>query len=251
MIVVRDLVVELGGRTILDRIDLDVPEGAFTALVGPNGSGKTTLVRTLFRAISPRSGAITIEGRPLQDYDQRTLARKMAVLRQEPELAFDFNVEELVLTGRSPYKRLLDLDGPEDRRIVEEALAMTDAAHLRDRSFATLSGGEKQRILLARALAQQPKILLLDEPTNHLDVRHRLEVLTRVRELGVTVLAALHDLALADRFADRVVMLHEGRVHASGPPEEVITPENVKAVFGVRARRVEDALTFSLDAEEP
>ncbi|MEQ8275225.1 MAG: ABC transporter ATP-binding protein [Deltaproteobacteria bacterium] len=248
MITVDGLVVRLGDRDVLDGVSLEVPEGAFVAVVGPNGSGKTTLIRTLYGAIARRAGTVRIDDRPLESYDRRALAQTVAVLRQEGAPEFDFLVRELVMMGRSPYKRMLDSDGPEDEAIVAAALAETDTTELADRSFATLSGGEKQRVLLARAIAQRPRVLLLDEPTNHLDVRHRLEILSFVKNQGVTVLAALHDLSLADRFADGVVMLNRGRVHAAGTPTETITDENVREVFGVVARRVEGVLAFDLEA---
>ncbi len=249
MIAVEGLVVGFRDRDVLDGVSLEVPEGAFVAVVGPNGSGKTTLIRTLYGALTPRAGAVRIDGRPIASYDRRELARTVAVLRQEGGLEFDFLVREIVMMGRSPYKRMLDSDGPEDEAIVAAALAETDTAQLADRSFATLSGGERQRVLLARAIAQRPRVLLLDEPTNHLDVRHRLEILGFVKSQGFTVLAALHDLSLADRFADGVVMLNRGRVHAAGTPAETITDAHVRAVFGVVARRVGGVLAF--DLEEP
>jgi iron complex transport system ATP-binding protein len=238
MIEVRELAVDLGGKRILDGVSLKVEEGGFCAVVGPNGSGKTTLIRSLYRAIDRAGGDIRIDGSPIDALDRRSLARTIAVLRQEPDLAFDFLVEELVIMGRSPYKGLFDPDLDEDRAIVEGALEMTDVASLKGRNFSTLSGGERQRVLLARALAQRPRILLLDEPTNHLDIRHQLDVLRRVRELGLTVLAALHDLVLADRFAMNVVVLDRGRKVADGPPEQVLTPERIRETFGVSALRV-------------
>jgi iron complex transport system ATP-binding protein len=238
IIAVRDLSVELGGARILDGVRLSVEEGAFFAIVGPNGSGKTTLIRSLYRAVERSSGSIEICGSSIDALDRRALGRTIAVLRQEPDLAFDFLVEELVMMGRSPYKGLFDPDLREDREIVERALELTDVAGLKKRNFATLSGGERQRVLLARALAQRPRILLLDEPTNHLDVRHQLDVLRRVRELGLTVIAALHDLNLADRFATRVLMLDRGRAVADGPPEEVLAADRIREIFGVSALRV-------------
>jgi iron complex transport system ATP-binding protein len=224
----------------LEGVSLSVAEGAFSVVVGPNGSGKTTLIRSLYRAIDRTDGAIRIDGTSIDALDRRALGRKIAVLRQEPDLAFDFLVEELVMIGRSPYKELFDPDLHEDREIVDRALELTDAANLKHRNFATLSGGERQRVLLARALAQRPRILLLDEPTNHLDVRHQLDVLRRVRELGLTVVAALHDLNLADRFATDVAMLDRGRLVACGAPEDVLTADRIRATFGVSAIRVED-----------
>ncbi len=235
---VRDLAVDLGGRRILDGVTFSVDEGAFSVVVGPNGSGKTTLIRSLYRAVGRAGGSIELDGVSVDALDRRALGRKIAVLRQEPELAFDFLVEELVMMGRSPYQGLFDPDSRDDREIVERSLELTDALTLRRRNYSTLSGGERQRVLLARALAQRPRILLLDEPTNHLDVRHQLDVLGRVRELGLTVLAALHDLNLADRFSTQVLVLDGGRTVASGPPKEVLTPERIGATFGVSAVRL-------------
>jgi iron complex transport system ATP-binding protein len=238
MLAIRDLVVELGGRTILDRASLEVARREVMVLAGPNGSGKTTLLRTVYRALKPTAGSIAIDGRPIESLDQRALARTVAVLRQEAGLAFDFSVEELVLMGRSPYKTLFEPDRGEDRRIALEALELCDASALKKRNFATLSGGEKQRVLLARALAQKPSLLLLDEPANHLDIRHQLELLERVKALGISVVAALHDLNLAAEFASSVTLLVEGRVVAHGAAAEVLTPERIGEAFGVAVERV-------------
>jgi iron complex transport system ATP-binding protein len=246
--------VTLAGREILRDVSLIVRPGAFTALVGPNGSGKTTLLRTIYRAVVRTSGRVTIDGRSIDELSQRELGRHLAVLRQETSLAFEFTVEELVMMGRSPYKRALALDRPEDRRIVERAMEMADVANVRRRSFTTLSGGEKQRVLLARALAQEPKLLLLDEPTNHLDIRHQLEVLTCVKRLGITVLAAIHDLNLAHTFATDAALLAGGRLAAAGPPEDVLSPERLRQAFGVdveplKTSRGSTVLAFALDGD--
>lgn len=238
MIEVTGLCVDLGGKAILADVEFSVARGAFAVVVGPNGSGKTTLIRSLYRSVEPSRGAVLLDGTPVSAMDRRSIARTMAVLRQEPDLEFDFLVQELVLMGRSPHKGLFDPDSAEDRRTVSEAMDLTDVASLKSRRFSTLSGGEKQRVLLARALAQKPKILLLDEPTNHLDVRHQLDVLHRVRALGLTVVAALHDLNLADTFATQVLVLHAGRLAAEGTPEETLTAERIRETFGVGARRV-------------
>ena len=251
MLEVRGLSVELGGAKILEDVSFALPRGGFTAVLGPNGSGKTTLLRALYRAVAPTRGESPLAGRPRAALERRALARQVAVLRQEPELAFDFLVEELVLMGRAPHQRLLTSDRPEDRQIAARCLALTDAAHLARRSFGTLSGGEKQRVLLARALAQEPQLLLLDEPTNHLDVRHQLEVLTLAARLGITVIAALHDLNQTFAFADRALLLHRGRLLAFGAPAEVLAPERIAAVFGVEVDRLERSagapvLAFSL-----
>jgi iron complex transport system ATP-binding protein len=245
---IEDLAVDLGGRPILRGVSLEAKEGGLLAVVGPNGSGKTTLLRTIYRAVRPLSGRVLLDGRDVADLDQRAIGRAVGVLRQEASPPFDFGVEELVMMGRSPYKSLLDADTAEDHAIVRRSLELTDTLPLARRSFLTLSGGERQRVLLARALAQKPRILLLDEPTNHLDVRHQLDVLDCVKRLGITVIAALHDLNLALSFAAEAVVLCEGRVDASGSPETVLDPERIRRVFGVEVRRADGVLAFSLPA---
>ena len=239
MIAVDGVSVELGGRKILDNVTMSVGEGRFAALMGPNGSGKTTLLRAIYGALSTASGSIRIDGHDTATLDRRVRAQRLAVLRQEPRLDFDFRVDEVVMMGRSPHKGLLDADGADDRAVVDEVLAQTDTVGLRHRIFTTLSGGEKQRVLLARALAQRPSILLLDEPTNHLDVKHQLELLSCVRNLGVTVLAALHDVNVALRFSDDVVLLVDGKVHAAGAITSTLTDTTASEVFGVAAHRVQ------------
>lgn len=235
---IEGLAVDLRGRRVLEGVSLVAPRGEFLVIAGPNGSGKTTLIRAIDRAVPRAAGTIRVDGEPIDALDQRALARKVAVLRQEGGGGFGLRVEELVLMGRSPYKRWFSPDDAEDRRIAREALAMTDCAGLGERPFATLSGGEKQRVLLARALAQAPSLLLLDEPANHLDVRHQLEILARVKTLGVTVVAALHDLNLAATFASSVLLLREGRIFAQGAAQDVFAPEHVRAVFGVEAEHL-------------
>jgi iron complex transport system ATP-binding protein len=245
---VSGLGVRLGTRDVLRGVTFQLPPGAFCAVVGPNGSGKTTLVRALYRSLSPVEGEVRLDGRPLGALPRRVVGQRVAVLRQETDLAFDFTVRELVLLGRSPYKGLLAPDGPEDAQVVAESLALADADDLAERGFLSLSGGEKQRVLLARALAQRPGLLLLDEPTNHLDLAHQLDILARIRNLGCTVVAALHQLDLAQRFATHVLMLHRGAVAAFGAPDEVLGEPQILEVFGVRATRVgpPDAPAFSV-----
>ena len=235
------LTIELGGKEILSDVSLSVPRGGFTALLGPNGSGKTTLIRAIAKTVPWKRGAVWVGGDAISELGARALARKVAVLRQEVGLGFDFTVDEVVHMGRSPYKRLLDGDGDEDRAIVSEALAITDVLPLSGRVFSSLSGGEKQRVLLARALAQKPELLLLDEPTNHLDIRHQLEILSAIAGLGLTVLAALHDLNSALTFANDAVLLDRGRVAASGAVGEVLSAEHIERVFGVEAEPAHSA----------
>jgi iron complex transport system ATP-binding protein len=238
MLSIEGLAVDLGGRRILSGVSLRVADGGFTALLGPNGSGKTTLLRTVYKAVPRAAGRIEVEGRSIDELSPRALAQRLAVMQQEVALEFDFTAREIAAMGRSPYRGLLDPERPEDAAIVDRAMAMADVGQLAPRVFTTLSGGEKQRVLLARALAQQPRVLLLDEPTSHLDLRHQLDLLSRVRGLGITVLAVLHDLNLALQFADQAVLLSGGAVAAAGPVGEVLSEENVGRVFSVGSERL-------------
>lgn len=226
--------VTAAGNRLVTDLDLHVRPGEVVGLVGPNGSGKSSTLRCAFRAVEPSAGTVHIGGDDLLRMPLRTSARVLAALPQESHAEFDFSVSEVVAMGRTPHRR-----GPRDDEIVAAALADVDCAHLAERGFLTLSGGEKQRVLLARALAQRPRVLVLDEPTNHLDIRHQVEILSLLRQLGMTTLTALHDLNLAAAWCDRVHVLDRGRVVAGGPPREVLTAELVGDVFGVRAHVVD------------
>lgn len=253
---VEGLRLSLGGKTILDDLSFSVEPGRFVAVLGPNGSGKTTLLRALYRAILPDQGSIHLDGQSLHAMSRPAIARQVAVLRQEAHLGFSFRVDEYVMLGRSAHQRLLARDRPEDRAIVQEVMALTHTAVFQKRSIDELSGGERQRVLLARALAQSPSLLLLDELTNHLDLRHSLELFQMIRSLGITTLAALHDLNLAESYADEVILLHQGQLKAMGTPEQVLTPERIWEVFGVRAERLHTkanrpVLAFSREIATP
>lgn len=232
---VQNISVALGGTTVLDDVSLTVPEGRFVALVGPNGSGKSTLLRTVYRAQRPDSGQVLVDGTDIWTRPATWSARHTGVLAQEQHSGFEFTVAETVTMGRTPHLRGMDRLSGTDTSVVDKALEVTGLTAFAGRRVAELSGGERQRVLLARALAQQPRMLVLDEPTNHLDIRHQLEILELVRRLGVTVVAALHGLDLAARYADTVVVLDAGRVVADGPPGAVLTPGLLRDVFGVVA----------------
>ncbi|MCP2257843.1 iron complex transport system ATP-binding protein [Streptoalloteichus tenebrarius] len=234
----EDLSVTVAGRRLVEDLRMEVPSGTVVGLVGPNGSGKSTTLRCVYRALRPTAGRVLLGGDDVVALSPREAARRLGALTQDSHVEFDFTVAEVVTMGRSPHKNLMDPDTDQDREICAAALRRVGAAHLAGRSFLTLSGGERQRVLIARALAQQPAVLVLDEPTNHLDIRHQLEVLSLVRQAGLTVLAALHDLNLAAAACDRLYVLSGGRVVTSGAPEEVLTPEVVAEVFGVRAHVV-------------
>lgn len=220
---------------IVRDVSLQVAQGELVGLLGPNGSGKSTLLRMVYRILQPASGSVQVNGRDVWRTSARDNARAMAVLAQENTSEFELRVRDVVLMGRTPHQSPFARDGEEDFRIVAQALQRVDAQGLSERMFSTLSGGEKQRVRMARALAQQAPLLVLDEPTNHLDVRHQFELMNLIRSLGLTALAALHELPLAAHYCDRLYLLKDGALVAQGTPTEVLTPEIIAAVYGVRA----------------
>lgn len=236
-----------GGRRILGGVDLTVRPGAVTAVIGPNGSGKSTLLRTLARLLSPDEGSVTIDGRPLSTLRARELARALAFLPQAPTAPEGMSVRELVARGRHPHQSLLRQWSTADAASVEAALRLTGLDDLADRDVQTLSGGQRQRAWIAMSLAQDTRILLLDEPTTYLDIAHSVEVLDLVDhlcvDLGRTVVMVIHDLNLAIRYADELVVVHEGRIAAQGAPEHVITERLLETVFGLTARVVADPVS--------
>jgi cobalamin transport system ATP-binding protein len=225
-IALENVSVMLGGRPVVDRVDLQVGSGEWLALIGPNGAGKTTLLRAVARLL-PFTGSIALHGRPANAMPRAELSRLLAVVPQEPSTPPWMTVGEYVLLGRTPHLGPLAKEGTRDREAAGRALARLDLLGYGDRQLGTLSGGEKQRVVVARALAQEARIVLLDEPTAALDIGHQqqaLELLDSLRaESGLTLVAAMHDLTLAAQYADRMVLLDEGRVVADGPPHDVLT----------------------------
>lgn len=220
---------------IVDSVTLSAADGEFVGLLGPNGSGKSSLLRTIYRLLKPQAGAILLDDDNVWQLSGREVARRMAVVTQEHTGDFDFSVFEIVLMGRNPHKGMFDRDTDNDFQLVQEALHRVDMASFAQRSFLTLSGGEKQRVLIARALVQQARFLVLDEPTNHLDIHYQLSILELVRQVGVTTIAALHDLNLAAYYCDRLYVLKQGQVVESGTPEQVLRPDLIREVYGVEA----------------
>lgn len=221
---------------ILSDVSLAVPQGQVLAICGPNGAGKSSLLRLLYRHVAPRRGQIHVLGQPLDQIPAQQAARLIAAVLQEQPTDAGLTARQIVTLGRLPHRRGWGvLGGRAEAARVQAALDRMELTGLADRAFATLSGGERQRVAFARALAQEPRILLLDEPTNHLDIRHQLELLTLLRGLGLTVVITLHDLGLAAEFADRVLLLHQGRVLADGPPLAALCPEHLATAFRVRA----------------
>ncbi len=220
---------------VFDGIDLSVAPGEMVGLLGPNGSGKTTLLKLLCGTLRPERGEVLLDGAPLRELTARRRARAIGVVPQETSLVFDFTVLETVLMGRTPYLGLLGVEGPEDVAAAEMALRTTGTLRHAGRLLSHLSGGERQLAVIARALAQRPRLLLLDEPTAHLDVRHRLQIYALLRRLnaeeGLTVLTTSHDLNLAARFCRRVVLLQGGRVRSDGPPLQVLDPTVLSQVY--------------------
>jgi iron complex transport system ATP-binding protein len=232
---VRDVSVAIGGTPILHGVSMDVAPGEFVGLIGPNGSGKSTLLRTIYRSVRPSDGTVLLGDADVWTISARAAARRTAAVRQNSPTPPGLTVPEVAALGRTPHQGMFDRETASDREIVVDALERTGMLGHTDRIYGSLSGGERQRVLLARALAQQPELLVLDEPTNHLDIRARFELLELVHTLGVTTLAVLHDLDLAARSCDRLVVLESGRVVASGPVLAALTPEVLSDVFGVTA----------------
>ncbi|GAB2610850.1 ABC transporter ATP-binding protein [Streptomyces capparidis] len=222
------------GRLILDGVCVSPAPGSVTGLLGPNGSGKSTLLRLLAGVLAPASGVVTLDGRALEQWGRRAVARRVAVVEQQADTQVELTVLDVVRLGRIPHRRAWAPPSPADEAAVRAALDRTGLTDRAGRLWRTLSGGERQRVQIARALAQEPRELLLDEPTNHLDVRHQLALLALVAELPVTSVVALHDLNLAAMYCDRVVVLDRGRVVAGGTPREVLTEELIAEVYGVR-----------------
>jgi iron complex transport system ATP-binding protein len=229
---VDHLSVDIAGRRIVTGINLAVGDREFAGLVGPNGSGKSTILKTVYRVHAPAAGRVLLDGADLLSLRPKDAARRIAVVSQESTSEFDFTVAEMVMIGRTPYKRSFDRDTEADHAIVAHAIERVGCGDLTYRRFNTLSGGEKQLVLIARALAQEADHLVLDEPTNHLDIHHQVEILEIVAGLGVTVLAALHDLSLAALFCHTIHVLSAGQIVTAGPPAAVLTPETIRHAYG-------------------
>jgi ABC-type cobalamin/Fe3+-siderophores transport system ATPase subunit len=224
-----------GDRAVLHGVSIDVHAGELLAIVGPNGAGKSTLLKNLSGALRPWSGTVELEGRLLGEYDRRAIARRLAMVAQENLVAFRFTVLEIVLMGRAPHLGAFHFETRHDLEIAHAALERFDLIGLARRPIQELSGGERKRVFLARALAQDPHVALLDEPTAFLDLRHVTEIFARLRELrierGLAVIATLHDLNAAALHADRVLLMKDGAVAGYGTPDEVFTAENLRAVY--------------------
>ncbi len=245
MIRVKDLDVDYGNINVLKQIILDVNKGEFFGIVGPNGSGKTTLLKALSRILTPSGGVIHLEDRELSTFSYRELAQQIGVVPQETAINFDFTVRDIIMMGRHPHQNRFSSDQKEDFDIVDHAMELTNTRQFRDRSINEISGGERQRVIIARALAQQPGVRLLYEATYHSDISHQTEILNIIRHLEgeVTVIAVFHDLNLAAYYCDRLILMNEGEIYAIGTPKEVLTRLNLKNVFNISAIVTNNSLT--------
>ena len=224
---------------VLDGISFTVGKGEILGILGPNGCGKTTLLKNLNKNLSPCGGCVLLDGDVLEDIKKKDVAKKIAVVPQTNEIHFSFTVRDVVSMGRMPFQGMMSGESEEDKRIVDDAIRQTGLERLADRHINTMSGGERQRVIIARAIAQTPQIILMDEPTLHLDISMQFDALNLVyrlaKENGLTVIIVSRDLPMVARYCDRILMIHDHKIHALGTPEEVLTPDNMRIVFNVDA----------------
>jgi iron complex transport system ATP-binding protein len=243
----RNVTVGYGGAPVVHDLSVEIPDGQVTTIVGPNGCGKSTLLRTLARLLAPTSGRVLLDGAPITSMSTRDIATRLTLLPQSPVAPEGLLVRDLVSRGRHPHQRWFSQWSKKDEEVVEAAMAMTDTTALRDRPLDQLSGGQRQRAWIAMTLAQDTDLMLLDEPTTYLDLAHQVEVLELVcrlnRERSRTVAMVLHDLNLAARYSDVVVVMHAGRIVTQGPPAEVFTAQMLSEVFGLEADILSDPRT--------
>lgn len=231
----QNLSVQYNRRMILKNLSITFLNGEITGIIGPNGSGKSTLLKCIYRVIHPFRGKVLIEGNDISHMSYRETAQKTAVLMQQHEANLELTVRDIVLMGRTPYKGITENDNREDCRIADSAMKETGVYSYKEIQFSCLSGGEQQRVLLARALAQQTPCLILDEPTNHLDITYQLKIMDYVCTSGKTVIAAIHDLNIAAMYCDRIIALKNGAIQADGTPKEVLIPQYIQQLYGINA----------------
>ena len=226
-----------GGAVILHPLHLALPRQAVLGIVGPNGAGKSTALRQIYRYLQPTAGPVLLDGADIWRMEPRAVGCRIAAVFQEQPTRFTLTVREIVALGRARHRRGLTRPGARDRAVIDAALDRLALSHMAERRIGTPSGGERQRALIARALTQEPELLVLDEPTNHLDIRHQLEALALIRDLGLIIVVGLHDLSLAARHCDQILLLDGGRALAQGPPEAAKSPAAISAAFDVTARQ--------------
>ena len=244
---IQDMDAYYGSTKILDSINFSASHGELMGIIGPNGSGKTTLLRTISRILKPKVGAILLEGRDVQGMKDREFSRNFAAVPQDTTINFDFSALDIVIMGRSPHLGRLELETEKDIEIARRSMELTNCWRLAERPITELSGGERQLVIIARALTQEPKVLLLDEPTSHLDIKYQIEIMELLKRLTteekLIVIAVIHDLNLAARYCDRLVLLHNGKIITLGTQTQVLTAENIKNTFGAAVIVKKHALT--------
>ena len=221
----------VGDKQILNDISFTVKQGSFVGLIGPNGAGKSSLLRCLYRVNEPSTGAIELFGKNIWHHSIKANARKVAVILQEHSDQMGLRVHDVIAQGLTPHKKLFEFDSAADKKKIVDAIEMLDLQTLAHEPYAHLSGGEKQRVMTARAMVQSPQLLLMDEPTNHLDVHYQIEILKKIQNMGVTVLTSFHDLNIAAAYCDHILMIDKGRLVAEGKPETVITEDSISSIF--------------------
>ena len=232
----KDVCYSIKDKKILDHVSVSVDKHRFVSILGPNGCGKTTLLKNIYRVLKRDSGEILFNDKSIDDLHLREAAKKIAVVAQFNEINFDCSVKDMVLLGRTPHIPFMQSETQKDYKIVEDALQKVGMLDKADRSYLSLSGGEKQRVALARAIAQQPTLLLLDEPTNHLDIRYQIEILQIVKDLNINVLAVLHDIQLACRYSDYIYLMKQGTIRYEGTPQTTITEQSMHDVYGINCK---------------
>jgi len=237
-VLIEDLSFKYDTDEVLKNIDLEIPRGNFVSILGPNGSGKTTLLKNICNILKPNNGKILINNREVSNYKYKELAKIIAVVHQNSDIQFDFSVFDIVLMGRFPYTSRFKGESSKDIEIAKEAMMNTGIWELRDKGINEISGGERQRVMIARALAQEPEILILDEPISNLDIKYQVGILELCKRLnkekGLTIIMTLHDINLAGRYSDYLILLDKGRIKIMDVPEKVLTKENISNVYGIK-----------------
>lgn len=230
---IKNITYSINGKVIVDGVDIGIKKGEFVGLVGPNGCGKSTLLKNVYRVYNPDNGEVLIDGKNIFQMSRRECASEMSVMQQENHLEFDMSVFDMVMLGRFAHQHMFGTDRKKEREIVRNALREVGMEDYEDRDFLSLSGGEKQRTLVARALVQKAELIVLDEPTNHLDIGYQYQIMSILKRQNLTVFSAIHDLNIAACYCDRIIMMKSGKIVDSGTPEEMFTAEKIKMLFGV------------------
>ncbi|MEK5036932.1 ABC transporter ATP-binding protein [Sporosarcina sp. FSL K6-3457] len=245
-LIAKEIDISVGKKEIVKNISILVKKKQFVGLIGPNGCGKSTLLKGIYKSLAPQKGMVFLDDIDVLKSSEKKVSQKLGVVGQFNEMSFDLSVQQMVMLGRTPHKKMLESDKQGDFVIVEEALTRTNLLDYKHRGFLSLSGGEKQRVILARTIAQQPKFMILDEPTNHLDIRYQIEILSCVKDLNIGVLAALHDLEMAAHYCDYLYAIKDGEIYAHGTPEEVLTPTTIEALYQIKCQTYTNPVTNGL-----